>query len=172
LVEEEAADEALPSVNTIVRARNTPRLIVRVNGFSALPDTGACLSIISPSWVEEFDLWHTVDTSAPPRLTTATGGVMDAKGTIDLQLTVLTQGKPAASTRVTFTVGLVKHGMIIGWEDLIRLGVIHPAFPEPIREAVRPVFAVRPASKVRHRLRGGPAPRHRPAAECGFQECV
>jgi hypothetical protein len=52
LVEEEAADEALPSVNTIVRARNTPRLIVRVNGYeqriAALPDTGACLSIISP----------------------------------------------------------------------------------------------------------------------------
>jgi hypothetical protein len=97
-----------------------------------LPDTGACLSIISPSWIEEFDLWHMVDTSAPPRLTTATGGSMEICGTIDLQLTVLAQDKPASSTRVTFTVGLVKSGMIIGWEDLIRLGVIHPAFPEPM----------------------------------------
>jgi hypothetical protein len=87
-----------------LRPRNTPALTVRVNGYeqniAALPDTGACLSIISPSWMEEFDLWH--------------------------------KGKAAASTRVTFTVGVVKHGLIIGWEDLIRLGVIHPTFPEPI----------------------------------------
>jgi hypothetical protein len=136
MVKEEAADEALPSVNTILRARNTPRLVVRVNGYeqriAALPDTGACLSIISPSWIEEFDLWHMVDTSAPPKLFLATGSVMDARGTIDLQLTVITQGKTAASTCVTFTVGVVKHGLIIGWEDLIRLGIIHPTFPEPI----------------------------------------
>jgi hypothetical protein len=135
LVEEEAVD-ALPSVNTISRPRNTPALTVRVNGYeqniAALPDTGACLSIISPSWMEEFDLWHKVDTSAPPKLSSATGGVMEAGGTIDLQLIVITQGKAAASTRVTFTVGVVKHGLIIGWEDLIRLGVIHPTFPEPI----------------------------------------
>jgi hypothetical protein len=136
LVEEEAADNALPSVNTILRARNTPTLTVRVNGYeqriAALPDTGACLSIISPSWIEEFDLWHKVDASAPPKLSLATGSVMEARGTIDLQLTVITKGKAAASTRVTFTVGVVKHGLIIGWEDLIRLGVIHPTFPEPI----------------------------------------
>jgi hypothetical protein len=136
LVEEEAADNALPSVNTVSRARNTPALTVRVNGYeqniAALPDTGACLSIISPSWIGEFDLWHEVDTSTPPKLSSATGSVVEARGTIDLQLTVITQGKAAASTRVTFTVGVVKHGLIIGWEDLIRLGVIHPTFPEPI----------------------------------------
>jgi hypothetical protein len=88
-----------------LRARNTPTLTVRVNGYeqriAALPDTGACLSIISPSWIEEFDLWHKVDTSAPPKLSSATGSVMEAKGTIDLQLTVITKGKAAASTRVT-----------------------------------------------------------------------
>jgi hypothetical protein len=136
LVEEEAASNDLPSVNTILRARNTPTLTVRVNGYeqriAALPDTGACLSIISPSWIGEFDLWHKVDPAAPPKLSSATGNVMDVKGTIDLQLTVITKGKAAASTRVVFTVGIVKHGLIIGWEDLIRLGVIHPNFPEPL----------------------------------------
>jgi hypothetical protein len=90
LVEEEAVNYALPSVNTVLRPRNTPALTVRVNGY-------------------EQNI-----AALPP------------------QLTVITQGKAAASTRVTFTVGVVKHGLIIGWEDLIRLGVIHPTFPEPI----------------------------------------
>jgi hypothetical protein len=106
--------------------------------IAALPDTGACLSIISPSWIGEFDLWHEVDTSTPPKLSSATGSVVEARGTIDLQLTVITQGKAAASARVTFTVGVVKHGLIIGWEDLIRLGVIHPTFPEPLSEQCGP----------------------------------
>jgi hypothetical protein len=96
LVEEEAA-HALPSVNTVSRPRNTPALTVRVKDYeqniAALPDTGACLSIISPSWIEEFDLWHEVDASAPPKLSSATGSVVEARGTIELQLTVVTQGR-------------------------------------------------------------------------------
>jgi hypothetical protein len=99
LVEEEADGEALPLVNTVVRARNTPRLIVRINGYeqkiAALPDTCACLSLIILSWIEEFDLWHMVDTSAPPRLSTATSSSMEVSGTINLQLTVILQERPA-----------------------------------------------------------------------------
>jgi hypothetical protein len=161
-VEEEAV-HALPSVNTIVRghsvrARNTPTLTVRVNGYersiAALPDTGACLSIISPSWIGELDLWHKVDPAAPPKLSSATGNVMEVKGTIDLQLTVITKGKAAASTRVVFTVGIVKHGLIIGWEDLIRLGVIHPNFPEPLSGQC------------------GPSPHCGPSPRCGTVSAV
>jgi hypothetical protein len=79
---------------------------------------------------------------------------MDVKGTIDLQLTVITKGKAAASTRVVFTVGIVKHGLIIGWEDLIRLGVIHPNFPEPLSEQC------------------GPSPQCGPPPRCGTVSAV
>jgi hypothetical protein len=87
LVEEEE-DSAAPSCNSIATVKNTPKLIIRINGneqkIAATPDTGVCLSLISPSWIDDFDLWHMVDTSAPDRLSTATGGRMDVRGTINL----------------------------------------------------------------------------------------
>jgi hypothetical protein len=113
----------------------TPSVYLHINGeqrmTEAMPDTGSCVSIIRPDWVTDLGAEDEIDRSERPTLFSASGNGMEVVGTVDLHVKLVTARRPQPEARLRMLVCKGVEGVIIGWEDLIRLGIIAPTFPEP-----------------------------------------
>jgi hypothetical protein len=124
-----------PTCAGTVSMKATPSIWLHINGEErttrAMPDTGSCASIIRPDWVEDLGVEDEVDRTERPTLFNANGDDMVVVGTVSLHVKLATVRRPQTEARLRFLVCTNVEGVIIGWEDLIRLGIIAPNFPDP-----------------------------------------
>ena len=124
--------EAEINIVEISAVEKKPDMIIRVTSNkkeligAANPDTGAMCTVVSYDWIRQLDETHAISPlQSPMRLVAANGSTINYEGYIKLEIQF---ENARIFTRAIVSKDLVSR-ILIGKEDLIKLGVIHPDFP-------------------------------------------
>jgi hypothetical protein len=134
--EDEEEDEAAISVvtlNTVAAFAPTPRINARIEGggssfrFPCLPDTGATRTVIASDVARAHGLRPVSDNKV--KIRAANGNNMACEGTVSITIAY-----KSFSTRTTALVSsCLSDEILIGWQDLVGLAIIHEGFPAQIK---------------------------------------
>jgi transposase InsO family protein len=131
--EEEEAAVSVVTLNTVSAFSPTPRINARIEGggtsfrFRCLPDTGATRTVIASDVAEAYGLRPVRDDSV--KIRAANGNNMACEGTVSISIAY-----KSFTTRTTALVSsCLSNEILIGWQDLVGLAVIHKGFPAQIK---------------------------------------
>jgi hypothetical protein len=134
--EDEEEGEAAVSVvtlNTVAAFAPTPRINARIEGggssfrFPCLPDTGATRTVIASDVARAHGLRPVSDDKV--KIRAANGNNMACEGTVSITIAY-----KSFSTRTTALVSsCLSDEILIGWQDLVGLAIIHEGFPAQIK---------------------------------------
>jgi hypothetical protein len=131
--DEDGAAVSVVTLNTVSAFHPTPRIKAEIEGdgakfrFRCLPDTGATRTVIASDVARRHGLRPAADQKV--KIRAANGNSMACEGTVSIRITY--------RSRTTHTVALVSsclsEEVLIGWQDLVGLAVIHEGFPAQIK---------------------------------------
>ena len=124
--------DAEVNIVEISTVEKKPDMVIKVTSNkkeligAANPDTGAMCTVVSYDWIRQLGETHAISPlQTPMRLVAANGSTINYEGYIKLEIQFETA---RIFTRAIVSKDLVSR-ILIGKEDLIKLGVIHPDFP-------------------------------------------
>jgi hypothetical protein len=131
--EEEEAAVSVVTLNTVAAFAPTPRINARIEGggssfrFPCLPDTGATRTVIASDVARAHGLRPVSDDKV--KIRAANGNNMACEGTVSITIAY-----KSFSTRTTALVSsCLSDEILIGWQDLVGLAIIHEGFPAQIK---------------------------------------
>ena len=91
----------------------------------AFPDTGSCCTLVSQAFVRRIGA-HPEPYSGS--LSAVNGTAVPLVGILRAKIMI----RGSAASVEAFVCPSQQHDFILSWQDLIRLGIVHPSFPNPI----------------------------------------